>query len=65
MTEKSTAAAPERRTIESWRTEKQTEEWLFRAAKAFKRWGIGSECTEAEYDSAVEQTAGLRVGGPQ
>lgn len=50
-------------TIEHWQTAKGTEPWLFAAAKAFRRWGIGSTCNEAEFDAALEQTAGIRVGG--
>ncbi len=54
--------AAERQPIEHWREAKKTEPWLYAALKAFRRWGIGSLATEAEYDEAAREVAGIRVG---
>ncbi len=58
-----TTAAPDadRKPIEHWREVKRTEPWLYAAMKAYRHWGIGSLATEAEYDRAASETAGIRV----
>lgn len=54
-----------RQPIETWREAKGTPTWLFAAMKAMQRWGIGSRCDEATYDSAAQAAAGIRIASQQ
>lgn len=62
---------PERKTIEEWKQKKGTADWLFAGAEQLRhqisggpsyRWAKGQEVTEAEYDAAIEQVAGMKAG---
>lgn len=54
--------APERKTIETWAQMKGTPDWLFAGAKAFKRWGIGQEVFETDYETAILETGSVKIG---
>jgi hypothetical protein len=56
------APAPERKPVEKLLAEKKTPAWLFAAARVHKRWPVGLELTEAEYEEGIKEAAGLRVG---
>jgi hypothetical protein len=47
----------ERQPAEKWSELKNTEPWIFAAAKAEHRWPHGCELTEAEYLEAVKRSA--------
>lgn len=62
-TEKSEAVtSPTQKPVEAWRDEKRIESWLFAAAAAGRRWAIGQEITEAEFDQAIAATRSIRIG---
>ncbi len=39
----------------------KTPEWLFRAAKAMRRWAQGAEVTEADFKQAVVAAGSIRI----
>jgi hypothetical protein len=52
----------EKKTIEQWAAERNTEDWLFAATKAVTRWAEGREVTAKEYDDAVHKAANAGGG---
>lgn len=59
-----TTPAPELLTVEQHAEGKQIPAWLFAAARAHHNWPQGRELTEAAFTAALEQTKGIRIGGP-
>ena len=60
------APEPVPRSVEEWRQAKGTPAWLFAATATRLRWEIGTQViptalTETEYDSAVTETATMRL----
>jgi hypothetical protein len=54
------AQSPEKKTVELWAAQKATPAWLFAAARAYERWGIGSQLTEADFDAALARAQALQ-----
>jgi hypothetical protein len=58
-----TDSMPARRAVEAWAEAKATPAWVFSAARAHARWVRGAECTEAEFDAAIERARNVLLGG--
>jgi len=54
-------AAPIRKTIEAWESEKGTPTWLRAAARALNRWPRGRELLEQEFDDGVKAASELAI----
>lgn len=52
----------EMKTYEQWTEAKSPPRWLAAAARALRGWAVGKEVTEAEFDSAVQAAAGVKLG---
>lgn len=50
-----------RQPVETWAKKKSTIAWQFAAARAMRRWPQGFEATEAEFDTAIEQAAHIKL----
>jgi hypothetical protein len=57
------AVDPSKKTIEAWRAELGTPDWLFAAARALKQWPIGKELEQAAYTAALDEAANVKLGG--
>ena len=53
------APADERKTIEYWRDELKTPDWLFAGLKLGKDWPIGKEVTRETYEEAADWAANV------
>lgn len=56
--------------FEQWFTEKHptpreqaNNGWILAAVRAHTRWGQGREVSEADFNTAVEEVCGLKIGG--
>lgn len=47
--------------IEAWAEAKKTPDWHLAATKAAKKWGMGKEVSESEFDAAVAFTLALKI----
>jgi hypothetical protein len=54
---------PSKKTVEAWRAELGTPDWLFAAARALKQWPIGKELEQAAYTAALDEAANVKLGG--
>jgi hypothetical protein len=57
MDSESNAAPAQRRTVEEWARAKSAEPWQYAAARAMRRWPIGFEMTEADFEAALHEAA--------
>lgn len=53
--------APEKKLVETWAEEKGTPVWVVAALRAYFRWALGREVTEAEFDAGAEQMANAKM----
>lgn len=62
LAEKPEVQQPAHRTFEEWAQAAGTATWLAAATRACKRWPVGKELTQQEFDEAVREAASIRIG---
>ena len=52
---------PELKTVEVWAQSKAIDALWFAMAKAYFRWPVGRELSEADFDAAIARVQSIRV----